>query len=1806
MTKTLHDLMGANRNFLVATLLFLLFSLVGFSQNIRNNYIYDEPGEVEPVTYQEIVGTDVYSPPLGSTWTNQVRANLPIGFTFYYNGAAYTELNVSSNGFITFGVAPGTGVATALSTNISGAGGVIAAYARVLVSSGATSAITYELQGSAPNQIFVVQWKDALRNITPSDIFNLQIRLYEGSNTIEIWHKAFPTAPALSTATAANNGQVGIRGSSTVYPANVYNRRGPNSGGSAASPVFLPPTFETAANNTQFIINQSYYNNTDFRLRYYQRCIQPNTPVVSSVGSTTAVVNWSPAYLPTPADGYEWMVTSDGLDPNEDTPTAIEASGTTTATSINPLTGLPGGTTMVFWVRASCGGGQYSNWVSSTSFATTCLPSNVPYFLGFTGAQLPDTMAPCTSQIAVAPSLPWVVNENQPGMNGRHLQYTQSGANAANAYFFTQGVNLTAGQAYRISYRYGSQNLSTISNRMEVRYGTAESVAGMTLPIDNHPDFRGSPFLNTAVFVAPTTDVYYFGFRVYSLAGQGNVWLDDILVEESNCTQPQNVTVGTVSSNGAFLSWDPVVPTPPNGYQYYVSTVATPPTPSTAPTGTVAANFINLTGLLGSTPYYFWVRSNCSSTERSIWSLVQTFTTSAPIPYCIPEATTVAPNHSFITNFTTTGGLTNINNSSSGYATSTGYSDFTQFAVTQVVGGAVGFSLSQTSGGHGIAIWVDWNQDGVFQATERVFNTTAYQFATSQTGTFNVPGAALLGNTRMRVMIDYWAPNPNNPCVINLNGVRRGEVEDYTFIVAPAPPVLTLSANSSIQCAGDNSPVISITSTLGDYNSYVWTPSTGVTDLGGGNYQFAANSTVNYTLTASQTSAPFSINTVTYTYNAVAPPTPITITPSSAVVCETGPAVALTATGGIVSGVVALEENFNGGAPEWDFVNNSSGGTSGPAFAAWTIRNSPYVVNTPTNFWGTGPFVSNDNSSFVFTNSDSQGSGAITSTELISPVFSLAGFTNASLSFWHFFFAWPDSFARVEISTNGGATWLPGNILATYTTDQGLRNNFTNVNINLNAYVGQNNLRIRFRYNAQWGFGWAIDNVRIEGAAATQVFWSPAAGLFTNPAGTIPYNPAVAATTVYALPGTNTVYTATVRTPAPYNCETTQTVEVTRNVITQGVVSADQSFCSGVPAAITLTGHVGSVVRWESASNAAFTVGVAPIANVTTTLTGAEMLPITDIKFFRAIVGNGGCEKPTNAVYVLLESNTFDGSSWSNIDPPYSGERAIINVVGSYTINSNLEACSLSIVSGTITVASGVTISLDNELVVGAGASIVFENNSSLLQVNSAIPNSGNITYKRNSTGMYLYDYTYWSSPVEAQDLFTFSPFTNAIRKYEWDENIQDWRQLFVSPTPHAPGNVFSTPGRGFIIRAPGGGPLVFNSHTSGLPRVIFPGEFVGVPNNGTVTIPTSNNFPGWNLLGNPYPSALDVHAFLIDPANAHLDKTVRYWTHNIPITNNVYNSSDYATYNFTGSNVTQSGTGSAGPTSGFNPNLNVPGRYMASGQGFVIYVLGGNGPGMATFRNSHRAAGNNTMFFRMALTDAVISAADAIDLQERHRVWLSMSNGQNLQKSLLVGYVEGATNSYDNGYDGKFAASGYGLEFYSLLEAESLTIQGRVLPFDVTDTVPLGYFAQQAGSYTIELPQFDGLFENQEVYVEDLLTGVIHPLKESGYSFVTAPGRYDNRFVLRYTNETLSVNTPQFGEHHVVLYKENASLLIQTQEAEMSEVVLYDMSGRRLASQQGDLGTLVRFDQLGIAQQVLLVEIVTRDRGTVFKKYVY
>ncbi|WP_432671743.1 T9SS type A sorting domain-containing protein [Flavobacterium sp. SM2513] len=349
-----------------------------------------------------------------------------------------------------------------------------------------------------------------------------------------------------------------------------------------------------------------------------------------------------------------------------------------------------------------------------------------------------------------------------------------------------------------------------------------------------------------------------------------------------------------------------------------------------------------------------------------------------------------------------------------------------------------------------------------------------------------------------------------------------------TATVASAP-ALTLSAATTNTCSGIESSSITLTSNAANYDTYVWTPATGVSGNSTIGWTFAPAENTTYTLAASQASGAMCAASASLDVMVSPVPSQLVITPLPDAVCL-NTVQSLGITGGSLSNLVILNENFNNPTNNWTTINNSTGGTI--TAAAWTLRNSPFSA-------GFQDISSNDASQFFLTDSDAQGSGGTTETYLVSPSFSTLNYTEASLNFYHYFRSYLTSFGKAQYSLDG-TVWTD---LTSYSTTTGTQTAFVLGTVALPAAaMNQANVKVRFYFSGSYAYFWAIDNVTIKGTQATDITWSPIANLYTDAAATVAYVDGASASTVYyksTVAGT-TNYTAVVTSQA--GCTSSATV----------------------------------------------------------------------------------------------------------------------------------------------------------------------------------------------------------------------------------------------------------------------------------------------------------------------------------------------------------------------------------------------------------------------------------------------------------------------------------------------------------------------------------------------------------------------------------------------------------------------------------------------------------------------------------------
>lgn len=611
------------------------------------------------------------------------------------------------------------------------------------------------------------------------------------------------------------------------------------------------------------------------------------------------------------------------------------------------------------------------------------------------------------------------------------------------------------------------------------------------------------------------------------------------------------------------------------------------------------------------------------------------------------------------------------------------------------------------------------------------------------------------------------------------------------------------------------------------------------------------------------------------------------------------------------------------------------------------------------------------------------------------------------------------------------------------------------------------------------------------------------------------------------------------------------------------------TICSGSATTLTVPNYNGAV-QWQQSLN-----GTSGWVNIIGAITNSYTTsPITATTYYRASVGSA-CTIATfsNVVPISIVLKEWNGS-WVT-SAPTSSTDSILFSGGNYT-GGSLTACSCTVTGGTVSFTGGQTLTLVDKLIV-TGGTVLFDNESSLYQTNNVTNtvgsysggNSGTIIYKRVAQPMFKYDYTYWSSPVFNQNLQTLSVNSPADKFYQYNYTSQAWEYINPSNSMEV--------GRGYIIRAPYDFPIppIF-------PASNFTAIFSGLPNNGTITYPITTGAGQFNLIGNPYPSVLDANDFI--NANTNINGTLYFWTHNTNINGSgQYSGADYASYNLTGG----AATGLAGATG--SGNSAAPSGIIASGQGFFVKGITGSPTGAApynvTFTNSMRRAGNNSVsnFFRNSQS---LQTNNEI---EKNRFWLNISKTDGGFKQALIGYIENATDGLDRLYDGDFLDIGNDITLYSISNNTKLTIQGRQLPFNSDDVVPLGYKSLTSGNCTISLDHFDGLFSSQQIYLEDKLLNLVQDIKLAPYTFDTAIGTFEDRFVIHYSTSFLGVNQSELK--NIIVYNDNDKIRIKSTIENIKNIEIFDITGRRLLQLKNlDVNDFV-LDKV-IKNQIILINI--------------
>ncbi len=417
--------------------------------------------------------------------------------------------------------------------------------------------------------------------------------------------------------------------------------------------------------------------------------------------------------------------------------------------------------------------------------------------------------------------------------------------------------------------------------------------------------------------------------------------------------------------------------------------------------------------------------------------------------------------------------------------------------------------------------------------------------------------------------------------------------------------------------------------------------------------------------------------------------------------------------------------------------------------------------------------------------------------------------------------------------------------------------------------------------------------------------------------------------------------------------------------------------------------------------------------------------------------------------------------------------------------------------------------------------------NVSKITVSQGLTLDGDITGKasfidENGTTVITYGTTVKSYYAENRWHFISSPVTSAVSGVFLDLYLKAFEEFNNAYTP-TPG-IYSTSyplgvGQGFeIFSDVGNGSPIINYIGGPLNFGDLSPNFTATDINGDFSIGAGE---GWNLIGNPYPSAIDIGTEN-DPVSGYT------WT-NVDSTIYAWNGTGWSSFNMAGN-----GTG-----------VNSGTRYIPSMQGF--FLKANNFNPVFSFANSARLHSAQSNY--------------KTSINENFEIRLVV-DGNGYTDEIIVRAIESASVLFDSKYDAyKLPGLVEVPQIYSKAGSSDLSI--NTLPeFTEEIVIPIYIEVGTSDIYSIEANNFDLSEMNLNVYLEDIKEKSIVMFNgDSRYEFAANPKDQEHRFNLIFKNaveDDINTSVTQ-------IYSSNDMIYINKESGVNSNVFIYDIMGREV-----------------------------------------
>lgn len=351
-------------------------------------------------------------------------------------------------------------------------------------------------------------------------------------------------------------------------------------------------------------------------------CVEPNTIIASNVTSSTVDLSWTDGSGGAQFD-YEYAIQAPG--------TGIPATAGAQVGDVTvvgegfDINGDPlaANTTYEVYVRADCGGGDFSPWIGPITFTTLCNTFVAPYTEGFeNGGTIPSCWNMSGSENWLFSNTPGF---NHIGNNGVITGTTTSGGyfawiddsspNTTNATLTSPLIDVSGLTVPRLTFFELSNNEGANPNstlNVEVWDGAAWNAMATYNTNTNGWEKRVIDLSTLTI----TGDIQVRFIIVESSSFYDDIAIDDVTIEETpSCLEPTMFTVDTVGTDTVTVSW--TAGAGETEWEYVVQAQGTG-----VPAGTgvsTTSNPLVISGLTPNTPYEIYLRAVCSVTEQSIW-----------------------------------------------------------------------------------------------------------------------------------------------------------------------------------------------------------------------------------------------------------------------------------------------------------------------------------------------------------------------------------------------------------------------------------------------------------------------------------------------------------------------------------------------------------------------------------------------------------------------------------------------------------------------------------------------------------------------------------------------------------------------------------------------------------------------------------------------------------------------------------------------------------------------------------------------------------------------------------------------------------------------------------------------------------------------------------------------------------------------------------------------------------------------------------------------------------------------------------